>query len=58
MAVELFVGSSQPEKALDLRMGLQDWDEALKLAKEYNKNKEPFISQKSAYQYEKQNNIQ
>ena len=58
LAVELFVGSSQPEKALDLRMDLQDWDEALKLAKEYNKNKEPFISQKLAYQYETQNNIQ
>ena len=53
-AVELFISSSQPERALELRMDLQDWDEALKLAKEYNKNKEPFISQKLAYQYETQ----
>ena len=57
LAVELFVSSSQPEKALELRMDLQDWDDALKLAKEYNKNKEPFISQKLAYQYETQNNV-
>ena len=57
LAQELFVSSSQPEKALDLRMDLQDWDVALKLSKEYNKNKEPFISRKLAYQYETQNNI-
>ena len=58
LAVELFIASSQPERALELRMDLQDWDEAYKLAKEYNKNKEPFISQKLAYQYETQNNFQ
>ena len=58
LAVEFFISSSQPERALELRIDLQDWDEALKLAKEYNKNKEPFISQKLAYQYETQNNIQ
>ena len=58
LAVELFVASSQPERALELRMDLQDWDDALKLAKEYNKNKEPFISQKLAYQYETQNNFE
>ena len=46
LAAELFEGSSQPEKALELRIDLQDWEEALKLAKQYNKNKEPFISQK------------
>ena len=58
LAVELFVGSSQPEKALELRIDLQDWEEALKLAKQYNKNKEPFISQKLAYQYETENHYQ
>ena len=58
LAVELFEGSSQPEKALELRIDLQDWEEALKLAKQYNKNKEPFISQKLAYKYETENHYQ
>ena len=34
LAVELFESSSQPEKALELRIDLQDWEEALKLAKQ------------------------
>ena len=58
LAQELFIESSQPEKALDLRMDLQDWDVAFKLAKEYNVLKVPFISRKLAYQYETQNNVQ
>ena len=58
LAVELFESSSQPEKALELRIDLQDWEEALKLAKQYNKNKEPFISQKLAYKYETENHYQ
>jgi WD repeat-containing protein 19 len=58
LACELFEGSSQPEKALELRIDLQDWEEALKLAKQYNKNKEPFISQKLGYKYETENHYQ
>ena len=58
LAQELFLESSQPEKALDLRIDLQDWEIALKLARDYNTTKEPIISRRLAYQYETQNNIQ
>ena len=58
LAEQLFLDSSQPEKALDLRIDLQDWEIALKLAKDFNTTKEPIISRKLAYQYETQNNIQ
>jgi len=55
LACELFEGSSQPEKALELRIDLKDWEEALKLTKQYNKNKEPFISQKLGYKFKTEN---
>ena len=58
LAVELFESSSQPEKALELRIDLRDWGEAVKLAKQYGKNEEPFISQKLAYKYETENHYQ
>ena len=58
LAQELFTESSQPEKALELRIDLQDWSIALKLAKEYCPGKEPFISRRLAYQYETQGNVQ
>ena len=58
LAQELFLESSQPEKALDLRIDLQDWEIALKLSRDYNTTKEPIIARKLAYQYETQNNIQ
>ena len=57
LAQELFIENSQPESFLDLRMDLQDWDVAFKLAKEYNILKVLFISRKLVYQYETQNNV-
>lgn len=55
-AEELFLGSSQPKLAVDLRCDLQDWAIALKLAKEYQPYREVFISRKLAYQQESLNN--
>ena len=56
LAQDLFIKSSKPELALDLRCDLQDWHIALKLAKTYKPHKEPFISRKLAYLLETQNN--
>ena len=56
LAQELFIKSSKPELALDLRCDLQDWQIALKLAKTYKPHREPFISRKLAYMLETQNN--
>jgi len=51
-AQDLFTDSSKPEYALDLRIDLQDWNIALKLAKDFKPYKETFISRKIAYQNE------
>jgi WD repeat-containing protein 19 len=56
LAQELFRESSKPKLAVELRMDLQDWNIALKLANECEPLKEPFISKKIAYQYETQSN--
>lgn len=56
LAQDLFKNSSKPKLALDLRIDLQDWNIALKLANEFQPYREPFISKKIAYQYETQGN--
>lgn len=43
--------------ALDMRMDLQDWFAALKLAKAISPEKEPLICRKLAAQVENQGNI-
>lgn len=57
VAQDFFKASSKPHLALELRTDVQDWNFALKLAKEYQPYKEPFISRKLAYQLESQENI-
>lgn len=57
IAQDFFTDSSKPHLALELRSDLQDWNIALKLAKDYQPHREPFISRKIAYQYEKNENI-
>jgi WD repeat-containing protein 19 len=54
LAQDFFKESSNPSLALDMRIDLQDWNIALKLAREYKPYKEPFISRKLAFQYETQ----
>jgi len=56
LSQELFRESSKPKLAVELRMDMQDWDSAFKLASEYEPQKEPFICKKIAYQYENQGN--
>lgn len=51
-AQDLFTDSSKPEYALDLRIDLQDWNIAVKLAKDFKPYKEQFITRKIAYQSE------
>ncbi len=51
-AQDLFTDSSKPEYALDLRIDLQDWNIALKLAQDFKPYKEIFITRKIAYQTE------
>lgn len=51
-AQEMFMRSSKPELALDMRMDLQDWFAALKLAKQIAPEKEQFICRKLASQVE------
>lgn len=58
LAQELFTESSQPEKALELRIDLQDWPIALELSEKYAPSKVPLISRKLAYQYETQTKTQ
>lgn len=48
IAQECFVKSSKPELALDMRMDLQDWFQALKLAKQIAPEKEQLICRKLA----------
>lgn len=55
-AQEMFMRSSKPELALDMRMDLQDWFAALKLAKQIAPEKEQFICRKLASQVENQGN--
>jgi WD repeat-containing protein 19 len=52
LAIDLFKESSQPKLSLDLRVDLQDWNSALKLASQYAPHREPFISRRLAYQNE------
>jgi WD repeat-containing protein 19 len=52
LAADVFAGSSNPTLALDLRMDLQDWFAALKLAKQIAPEKEPLICRKLASQVE------
>lgn len=47
-AQEYFMKSSKPILALDMRMDLQDWFAALKLAKQIAPEKEQFICRKLA----------
>ena len=44
----MFMRSSKPELALDMRMDLQDWFAALKLAKQIAPEREQFICRKLA----------
>jgi len=48
LAQELFMRSTRPELALEMRMDLQDWFAALKLAKQIAPEKEQFICRKLA----------
>jgi WD repeat-containing protein 19 len=54
IAQDLFTNSSKPEYALDLRIDLQDWNIALKLAKDFKPHKQQFISRKIGYEKETQ----
>jgi len=56
LSQESFMKSSKPELALEMRMDLQDWFQALKLAKSIAKDKEQFICRKLAAQVENQGN--
>jgi len=48
LAQECFMKSSKPELALEMRMDLQDWFQALKLSKQIAQDKEQFICRKLA----------
>jgi WD repeat-containing protein 19 len=56
MAQECFLKSSKPELALEMRMDLQDWFQALKLSKTIAQDKEQYICRKLASQVENQGN--
>mmetsp|Transcript_21815 Transcript_21815/g.33754 ORF Transcript_21815/g.33754 Transcript_21815/m.33754 type:complete len:263 (+) Transcript_21815:2171-2959(+) len=56
VAQEAFLESTKPELALEMRMDLQDWFQALKLAKQIAPEKEQFICRKLASQVENQGN--
>jgi len=53
---ECFLKSTKPELALEMRMDLQDWFQALKLAKSISPEKEQLICRKLASQVENQGN--
>jgi hypothetical protein len=57
VAQEVFSKSNNPVLALDMRMDLQDWFAALKLAKNIAPDKEQLICRKLAAQVENQGNI-
>lgn len=57
VAQEVFQKSSNPMLALDMRMDLQDWFAALKLAKQISPDKEQQICRRLASQVENQGNI-
>jgi WD repeat-containing protein 19 len=57
VAQDVFQKSTNPILALDMRMDLQDWFAALKLAKQISPDKEQFICRKLASQVENQGNI-
>jgi len=52
LAQDMFLRSTKPELALDMRMDLQDWFAALKLAKQIAPEREQFICRKLASQVE------
>jgi len=56
LAQECFLKSSKPMLALDMRMDLQDWFAALKLAKQIAPEKEQYICKRLASQVENQGN--
>jgi len=56
LAQDCFLKSSKPELALEMRMDLQDWFQALKLSKQIAQDKEQFICRKLASQVENQGN--
>lgn len=56
VAQEYFMKSTKPILALEMRMDLQDWFAALKLAKQIAPEKEQFICRKLASQVENQQN--
>lgn len=56
LAQDCFLKSTKPELALEMRMDLQDWFQALKLAKQIAQDKEQFICRKLASQVENQGN--
>jgi WD repeat-containing protein 19 len=53
-AEQLFVASSQPVRALEMRRGMQHYDQALDLANKFAKDQVPFISYEYALQLEYQ----
>jgi len=57
IAQEVLQKSTNPMLALDMRMDLQDWFAALKLAKQISPEKEQLICRKLASQVENQGNI-
>lgn len=46
MAMDLYLKSTQPRLALDMRCDIQDWNVALNLAKTIAPEEEPFICRK------------
>lgn len=52
LAQELFLKSTQPNLALDMRCDIQDWLIALNLAKNIAPNQEPIICRRLALQIE------
>uniref|UniRef100_S4RCS6 WD repeat-containing protein 19 n=1 Tax=Petromyzon marinus TaxID=7757 RepID=S4RCS6_PETMA len=52
LAQDLFLSSSNPVAALEMRRDLQNWDSALQLAKRLAPNQIPFISKEYAMQLE------
>lgn len=55
LAQDCFLKSSKPELALEMRIDLQDWLKAYKLAKQIEPEREQYICRKLASQVENQN---
>jgi len=52
LAMDLYLKSSQPSLALDMRCDIQDWIVALNLAKTIDPQQEPIICKKLGQQLE------